>query len=410
MKNDISLYRKSVSIPININLPVSKSEYNRACIISYLSGRKVQLKNHSDAEDSIKMNELISMISDGKVFTLDCGAAGTTFRFLLSVAAITNGDWILTGNERMKVRPIGNLVDSLQTLGAKIEYIEKTGFPPLKIQGNKIKGGKIKIDAGISSQFISSLMMIGPVLENGIEIQFENKPVSLPYINMTASIMNECGASVEIKENEVKVHPKYYSEKEFICENDWSAASYFYSMAAVDSNLKIVLPGLKSDSLQGDSVVAEIYSQFGMETIFRKNEIEIFNNKDIFCDYFEYDFTDCPDLAQTLAFTCCALRIPGKLTGLATLKNKETDRIIALKNEMEKCGMKVEITNESIKFYPEKDLPESIEFKTYDDHRMAMSEAVMGLVCDMIIIENKKVVAKSFPGFWEECNHLFEIE
>jgi 3-phosphoshikimate 1-carboxyvinyltransferase len=309
----------------------------------------------------------------------------------------------------MKERPIGILVEALRSLGAEINYLEKEGFPPLKIHGKHLEGGTVNLDAGISSQFISSLMLIGPVLKNGIEINFDSIPVSLPYILMTSSLMRQCGAEARVVENTINVLPKNYQPAEIICENDWSAASYFYSIVAIDSSMKLILPGLKSDSIQGDSVLKDIYSQFGIETLFKDNEIEIFNNKDVFCDYFEYDFTDCPDLAQTLAFTCCALRIPGKLTGLSTLKNKETDRILALKNEMEKCGMKIEITDDSLKFSPENELPDEIEFKTYDDHRMAMAAVVMSLVGEKITIENKNVVTKSFPKFWEECGKIFLV-
>lgn len=407
MKNEIASYRKKNPSPITVHLPVSKSEYNRASIISYLSGRQVILKNHSDAGDSVKMDDLLSMISDGKSFYVNCGAAGTTFRFLVSVAAISDGEWTLTGTERMKERPIRILVEALRSLSAEINYLEKEGFPPLKIRGKRLSGGTVNVDAGISSQFISSLMLIGPLLENGLEIIFNSKPVSLPYILMTSSIMRQCGAEARLTENKINVLPKFYQSAEITCENDWSAASYFYSMVAVDPTLKIILPGLKSDSIQGDSVVKEIYTQFGIITVHKENEIEIFNNRDVFCDYFEYDFTECPDLAQTMAFTCCAMRIPGKLTGLSTLKNKETDRIIALKNEMEKCGMKVEVTDDSLKFSPENDLPKSLEIKTYDDHRMAMAGYVMGFVIEDLTIENKNVVVKSFPKFWEECGKLF---
>lgn len=410
MKNDITLYRKSNSYPINIHLPISKSECNRALIISLISNKKVEVNAISDSEDSQNLLNLIDQINSNAKTELNCGPAGTNFRFLTAALSIREGEYILTGNERMKERPIFELVEALNKLGAEISYVNQKGFPPLKIIGKNISGGEIDLNPSISSQFVSSLMMIAPELKNGLKINFNAKPVSVPYIKMTAEMMKECGARIELKENEIEILPLPYQNHVLDGENDWSAASYFYSMVAVDSNLKIVLHGLKSDSLQGDSIVSEIYSQFGIETLYRENEIEIFNNKDVFCDYFEFDFSDCPDLAQTLAFTCVALRIPGKLTGLSTLKNKETDRIVALKNEMEKCGMKAEITSDSIHFSPENVLPKKLEIKTYDDHRMAMSATVMTLVCDSVTIENKKVVAKSFPGFWEECNHLFEIK
>lgn len=409
MKNDITLYRKSNSSQVKINLPISKSECNRALIISFITNGKVKTKNISDSEDSQTLLSLISQINSKTTAELNCGPAGTTFRFLTTALSIRSGEFVLTGSDRMKQRPISELVDALNKLGAEISYLEKIGFPPLKIIGKNILGGEIDLNPSTSSQFVSALMMIAPELNNGLKINFNSKPVSFPYIKMTAEILRECGSKVELNENSIQILPLPYQSHVLNCENDWSAASYFYSLVAIDTSLKIILPGLKSNSLQGDSIVSEIYAQFGIETIYRENEIEIFNNNDVFCDYFEYDFTDCPDLAQTLAFTCCALRIPGKLTGLSTLKNKETDRIIALKNEMEKCGMKVEITNESIHFSPENDLPKNLTINTYDDHRMAMSASVLSLVSESVTIENKKVVAKSFPSFWEECVKIFEL-
>jgi len=410
MKNDITLFRKSNYSQVKINLPISKSECNRALILTLISNGKVSVKNISDSADSQNLNEIIQQINLNSKAELNCGPAGTNFRFLTAALSIREGEYILTGSERMKERPIAELVEALNILGAKINYLEKNGFPPLKIIGKNISGDKIDLNPAISSQFVSAMMMIAPELKNGLKIKFNVKPVSFPYIKMTAEMMNLCGAKVEYNEHRIHISPLPYQNKKIHCENDWSAASYFYSMTAVEPTLKILLPGLKLNSLQGDSIVKEIYSVFGIETIFKENEIEIFNNKDIFCDYFEYDFTDCPDLAQTLAFTCCALRISGKMTGLSTLKNKETDRIIALKNEMEKCGMKVEITSDSIKFSPEYELQKNMEIKTYDDHRMAMSASVMSLVCDSVTIENKKVVAKSFPQFWEESSSIFDIK
>lgn len=408
MKNDIILFRKKIISAQKIQLPISKSECNRALIISLISNKKVTIEKISDAEDSQNLLHLIDSINS--IDELNCGPAGTNFRFLTAALSIRNGEYQLTGSNRMKERPISELVDALNKLGANISYSEKNGYPPLKIIGRNILGGKIDLNPSISSQFVSALMMVAPVLKNGLQLNFNSKPVSFPYIKMTAEIMNLCGAMVQYNEHRIQISPLPYQNHILNCENDWSAASYFYSMVAIDPTLKILLPGLKLNSLQGDSIVKEIYSVFGIETIFKEYEIEIFNNKDIFCDYFEYDFTDCPDLAQTLAFTCCALRISGKMTGLSTLKNKETDRIFALKSEMEKCGMKVEITNDSIKFSPEKELPQNIEIKTYDDHRMAMSACVMSLVCDSVTIENKNVVAKSFPKFWEECGKIFLVK
>lgn len=408
MSTDVVLVYADSPSEITIQLPVSKSESNRAQIISFLSGGKVTALNFSDAKDSSTLYSLISQISDGKVFYLNCGPAGTTFRFLLSVAAINYGEWTLTGSERMKQRPIGILVEALRTLGAEIDYLEKEGFPPLKIKGKELIGGKITIDAGTSSQFVSSLLMIAPVLKNGLEIEFKNKVVSLPYIKMTLEMMKRCGADFQVTENKIRIHQRYYSKAEILCENDWSAASYFYSLVAVNKKLKIHLPGLKQESLQGDSIVRNIYEIFGVETIFDEKGITIYNNETVYCDYFEFDFSDCPDLAQTLAFTCVALQIEGKLNGLSTLKNKETDRIVALKNELTKCGMDCKITDDSISFSVKNKIPDEVVFETYEDHRMAMAETVMAMVCKKITIRDKEVVEKSFPKFWEELGKVLQ--
>lgn len=408
MENDLIVKFHPVKKELSVQLPVSKSEYNRASVISYLSGRKVILKNHSDAADSIRMDDLISQISDGKSFYLNCGDAGTVVRFILSLVSITYGEWTLTGSERMKQRPIGILVDALRSLGAEIVYTGAEGFLPLKVTGKNLEGGKISLDAGISSQFISSLMMIGPVLKNGMEINFTSKPVSLPYIKMTAALMQQCGADLIISDNRVGVKPKYYAAHELICENDWSSAAYFYALTAVNHELKIRMNGLKKNSIQGDAVLKDIFQFFGVETVFTNEGIEISKTNQTIPENFVYDFTDCPDLAQPLAFACAALRVKGNFTGLSTLKNKETDRIIALKNELEKCGMKCETTKDSLVFYPVTNIPEKIFFNTYEDHRMAMSSFVMASVCKEITIENYTTVNKSFPGFWANVSALIK--
>lgn len=410
MNPNMILSKKNISSPITIHLPVSKSECNRSLILSFLSEGKLKVKTISDSEDTETLVRLLKTIEVGSPATLDCGMAGTTLRFLTAALSIHKGEFILTGNERMKQRPIGELVDALKSLGAEITYLEKKGFPPLKITGKSLNGGTVEMDPSVSSQFVSALMMIGPQLKNGLKLIFKNKPVSWPYVKMTAAFLKECGSEIHFHDNGIEIPAHSYSEQELFCESDWSAASYFYSHVAVSPSLKIFLPGLKKDSLQGDAQLIEIYQNFGVETKFLEDGIEISNNRSVSCDYFEYDFRDCPDLAQTLAFTCSALRISGKFTGLSTLKNKETDRIIALKNEMEKTGMKVNITDNSLEFSPHLELPRSVEIKTYEDHRMAMSASVLVFVLGKVTIENKEVVAKSFPQFWEECSALMNTK
>lgn len=406
MKNDIDLSLQKINTNVTIQLPISKSECNRALILSFLSQGQISIEQISDSEDTQTLSQLLSQIEKRESSILDCGPAGTTFRFLTTLLSITEGEFTLTGSSRMKERPIGELVEVLKKIGAEIYYLEKEGFPPLKIKGKKLLGGSIEMNPGTSSQFVSALMLISSQLEKGIEINFSNEPVSFPYIEMTASLLKEAGIKVDYSKKKIVITHQKFQKTNLVLERDWSAASYFYSMVALQKDLKITLPGLKQNSLQGDSVVQHIYEQFGVVSTFNEKGLTIFNNQTVYTDYFEYDFSDCPDLAQTLAFTCGALQIPAHLTGLSTLRKKETDRIQALENELKKIGVNCSSTIESLRIASFDAPMNKLFFETYDDHRMAMAAAPLILKYPSMTIEDKLVVGKSFPMFWEEINKI----
>ncbi|PCJ26798.1 MAG: 3-phosphoshikimate 1-carboxyvinyltransferase [Flavobacteriales bacterium] len=413
-----------------IQLTSSKSESNRGLIIQALCNDNFEIQNLSISDDTKILRELLDEISsknetvradndedktslldvDNYQQTLSTGLAGTAMRFLTAFLAIKEGEVILTGEHRMKERPIKELVNVLKQLGADIEYVGKEGFPPLKIIGKKLEGGEIIIDGSISSQYISALLMIAPKLKKGLKIKFSGDVISKPYINMTISMMDYFGASVRWEENNIKVDAVEYKAKTIFIEADWSAASYWYSMVALAKEADITLYGLKQESLQGDAVVQEIYKNFGVETEFIKNGIRLTKNNNL-VDSFEYDFTDCPDIAQTVAITCAALNMPTKLTGLKTLRIKETDRITALQSELNNLGFDVDVEDDDIiinrlsreggNLILEAQQP----VKTYSDHRMAMAFAPLSLLNE-IAIEAENVVTKSYPNFWKDLESV----
>jgi 3-phosphoshikimate 1-carboxyvinyltransferase len=432
----IKLSHPTTIIKGEINLTASKSLSNRALIIQALCDRDFEIENLSNADDTRILKKLLEKISsknetvradndeaknsvkdaDNYQQTLSVGLGGTTMRFLTAFLAIIDGEYILTGSERMKERPIKVLVDALKELGAEIEYVEEAGFPPLKIIGQQLEGGTIIIDGSVSSQYISALLMIAQKLKNGIQVEFEGEIISKPYINMTVEIMRYFGASVRWEGNTIVVESGEYKAKSFTVEADWSAASYWYSMVALAQEADVTLYGLQKESLQGDAVVQDIYKNFGVETEFIENGIRLTKNSEFSIQHSElkFDFVNFPDIAQTVAVTCAALNIPAKLTGLKTLRIKETDRITALQTELNKLGFSVEVEEDDVKinrlshedcslstFFESK----SLEVKTYNDHRMAMAFAPLALL-GKITIENENVVAKSYPNFWENLKSV----
>ena len=388
-----------------IHLTASKSESNRALIIQALCDDAFEIENLSISNDTVVLQQLLS--SDEN--QLSVNLAGTAMRFLTAYLSIQNQEVVLTGAQRMKARPIKVLVDALKQLGAEISYQEKEGYPPLKISGKKLSGDKVIIDGGISSQYISALLMIAPTLENGLIIEFAGDIISKPYINMSIEMMRYFGTTVQWEGSNLEVKPGNYKAKSFKVEADWSAASYWYSMVALAKDADITLFGLKQKGLQGDSVVQEIYKSLGVVTEFIEGGVRLTKNSEfrIQSSELNIDFVNFPDIAQTVAVTCAALNIRAKLTGLKTLRIKETDRIAALQTELTKLGFSVEVDSDDIIINPIglaiSEFSQSLA--TYDDHRMAMAFAPLALH-HSITIEDEDVVSKSYPDFWKDFDKV----
>ena len=387
-------------LPNEIQITGSKSESNRLLILQKLFGN-IEIKNISNSQDPKLLQTALN--SDEK--TMDIHHAGTAMRFLTSFFAVQEGvEKILTGSERMKQRPIKPLVEALRELGADIEYLENEGFPPLKIKGKKLEKNFVEIPADISSQFITSLILVGGKLENGLTIKLLGKITSKPYIEMTLKLLSEIsGKSIILKDKTIQIPNIKTHKTAFTVESDWSSASYFYSFSALDRQ-KITLKNFNKNSLQGDSRITEIYSQFfGIDTIFNENQQEItLIPKSSFSLplSIQLNMNDCPDIAQTVCVTAAALKISFEIGGLVTLKIKETDRLSALQNELKKIGCETEITDNSIKSALYTNPQKNISIATYGDHRMAMAFAPYSLIQE-IEIQNPEVVEKSFPDFWE---------
>lgn len=417
---DITLSHNSKILTGNIELTSSKSISNRVLMIKALSGLNFEIKNLAEAKDTQTLLKLLANDST----TFDVGHAGTVMRFLTAFLAIKEGEFVLTGSERMQERPIKILVDALKTLGADIAYLKNEGYPPLQIKGEKLIGGSIEIDGSVSSQYISALMLVAPYLEKGLNITFLGEITSKPYLEMTAQIMRYFGAELSWNSTGMEIKSGKYIAKYFFVEADWSAASYWYSMVALADKADVKLYGLQQNSLQGDAVVQKIYEQFGVNTEFIKNGIRLTKNSSLITHHSPLilDFTECPDIAQTVAVTCAALNVPAKFNGLHTLRIKETDRIAALQAELTKLNYCVEVEGDDLIILPSLRTERSGEkqsardntiasclamtsIKTYDDHRMAMAFAPLGLLYP-IIIEDENVVVKSYPNFWEDLKKI----
>ena len=396
----ITLYNKSV-FRGKVHLPASKSISNRVLVIDTLAKEKLAINNCSKAEDTVILKQLLADTNNRTIF--DVGKAGTAFRFLTAYFSSTEGERVLTGDNRMLQRPIKPLVDALQSLGVKIQYLNQEGYPPLKIYGSTLSGGVVRIDSSVSSQFISALLLVAPSFKNGLEVELIGNQVSKSYVLMTLDLMRYFGADWKWKaENKVIVYPKPYKYKDITIEADWSSASYFYSAAALAKSVDCKLIGLSDKSLQGDCVLVEIYGRLGVETIFEDDGVRLLKKADVkLPEIFSYDFTDCPDLAQTVACTCVGLGISAEFSGLKTLVIKETNRLSALKSELEKLGCKVQIENEEkIIVSPSSLFPDEVTINTYYDHRMAMAFAPLTFILPSLRIDDESVVRKSFPDFW----------
>jgi 3-phosphoshikimate 1-carboxyvinyltransferase len=400
----IKLTHLTKTVKGTIALPASKSLSNRALIIQALCKEPFTIHNLSAAEDT----QVLKRILESKTTMADVGDAGTAMRFLLAYYATQPTEVTLTGSARMQQRPIGPLVDALRSMGAEINYTGIEGYPPVTVKGSRSLNDTVTIRSDVSSQFITALMLIAPVLDNGLTILFDGDVTSYAYIEMTAHLMQHFGAEIEEVDGGFKIIHTRYLNDDFEVEPDWSAASYFFEIAALAKEADIVLENLPIISSQGDSGIVDLYeavfdlkckpADIGVHIKKQKKQLDI--------DDAEFDFTDIPDLAQTVAATAAGLGMEFTLTGLQTLRIKETDRIAALKNELEKLGIGIEEGEDWIKISPLLAKTVDLHFNTYNDHRMAMALAPLALVVDSVRIENPEVVNKSFPGYWEELKKL----
>lgn len=426
MKENIILTKTNKSVSGTIHLTGSKSECNRALIIEALSHGKVKVVNISDAADTVTLLEVLSQKSevlsrksnDLELKTQDLrlvniGPAGTAMRFLTAYFTLQDEEVILTGSERMKQRPIGILVNALREVGAHIDYTEKEGYPPLRIKGSlrQQQKDKISIQGDISSQYITALLLIAARLPLGLTLQIEGELTSKPYVEMTLAMLQQAGIQHQWEGNNIHIPHQEFRETSLNVEPDWSAASYWYAIAALADEAELFLPGLTSYSLQGDSVITEIMANFGITSQFKdggvhlKKEAKPLSRK-------IFDLKSCPDLAQTIIVVCAALGHDATFTGLETLKIKETNRVLALQTELAKMGVKLIEKGQVYKLdCSEKFIPEKVFIHTYDDHRMAMAFAPLALLIPEVEIEDFDVVEKSYPAFWEDLKKVgFEVE
>lgn len=400
------LISSNLPLDIDVDLPSSKSVCNRVLIINALLREDFSVIENLSQSDDTKV--LLRALENSHQAVVDIGAAGTAMRFLTAYFAQKKGSEItLTGSQRMKERPIAPLVDALRQLGADISYVEKEGFPPLKIVGKELKGGKIELSANVSSQYISALMMIAPTMANGLDIKLKGEIVSLPYIEMTKKIMEDFGVEVFFEQQVLKIKNANYKQRSFFVESDWSAASYWYSLLLVRKKGTVLLRGLKNNSLQGDRAICDIFAKLGVTTQFVDNGAKLTYSK-ISLNHLEYNFLSQPDLAQTVVVACCLENVHFSFSGLQSLKIKETNRILALQNEMQKIGYVLEEPQEGMLCWNGKTcIPEKIPFiKTYSDHRMAMAFAPVALMFPFVEVENPEVVSKSYPTFWPDLQKV----
>lgn len=395
-------------VDTRILLPASKSISNRALIIHALTGGNVMPENLSDCDDT----KVIIRALSHRPEVIDIKAAGTAMRFMTAYLSVTEGKHTITGTERMKHRPIGVLVDALRYLGAEIEYAGEKGFPPLRIRGRQLEGGRLEIPGNVSSQYISALLMIAPVLSKGLEMKLTGGIVSRPYIDLTLHLMHQFGVSAEWTDiDSITVKPQPYRQRPYTIENDWTAASYWYEVLALTDELgsKVVLPGMLDGSRQGDSAVRYIFSLLGIKTAFADREADRLTDATLtrhscMLNRMDYDFTNQPDLAQTLIATCPVLGIPFHFTGLGSLRIKETDRIEAMKTEMEKLGYILHAdSGTELSWEGDRCEPAAQPvIDTYEDHRMAMSFAPLAIRLGRIGINHPEVVSKSYPHYWND--------
>jgi len=396
-------HSKSTKINGTLTISGSKSESNRLLILQKLYPQ-LSINNLSDADDTRHLQEALL----NPLETVNIGHAGTAMRFLTAYFAVQNVKKThLTGSDRMQNRPIEILVNALRDLGADIEYEDKEGYPPLLITGKELVNNAVRIDGNVSSQYLSALLLIAPKLKQGLHLNLLGKIASRPYLEMTLNLLRQIGVDYTWQDNIISILPKEdINPKTIKVESDWSSSSYFYSLAALSDSATIKLSSYKEDSLQGDSVLVSIYKKLGVETTFNDDSVTLVKNSKLKTQNLKLNLVNAPDLAQTIAVTCFGLGIACRLTGLHTLKIKETDRLVALKTELEKLGAQVKITDESLILHPNKTINPNITIATYKDHRMAMAFAPLSLKVPLVI-EEADVVSKSYPKFWKDLDKIF---
>ncbi|MCQ2309251.1 MAG: 3-phosphoshikimate 1-carboxyvinyltransferase [Bacteroidales bacterium] len=404
---------------ISVGLVGSKSESNRALIICHYAGLEPAICNLSAADDTNLTIELLKKIDNqieqkqNSYREIDCQNAGTVFRFLTTALALKPGKWLLTGSERMRKRPVKDLVDALRQLGADIEYQDDEGFPPLLINGGNLKGGEVSVNISKSSQYASSLLLAAPCFENGLRLHLEGELTSLPYIDMTIEIMSEYGAKVHRNNRDIFVEHSDYQNVKYTVESDWSAASYWYEMVALSRNGRVFLENLKMNSVQGDKIVAGVFERFGVVSHEKRNGVLIEKSGKLIDNDLEFDFVNAPDLFPAVVATCAGLGINATFTGLKNLAIKESDRISVMVSELRKIGAEFEKISDDIlkikllrdlKLFSEKN---PVVFDSHDDHRIAMSLAPLSLKIGAVEMENAEAVSKSYPNFWDDFSKLF---
>lgn len=389
-----------------LNITGSKSETNRLLLLKALFPN-ITLANTSNSDDSEVMQK--ALIGHDEI--VDIHHAGTAMRFLTAYFAVNEGRGVvMTGSSRMQERPIKILVEALAQLGVEISYEKEVGYPPIRIKGKKVTASKVSLAANVSSQYISALLLVASKLENGLELTLEGEITSIPYIKMTLALLNDLEIKTSFEGNVIKVYPKAdVPSKEMTVESDWSSASYFFSLVALADEASITLSSYKENSLQGDSTLVSIYEKMGVQTTFQNNKMTLVKQKNFKFETVNFDLNNTPDIAQTIVVTCLGLGIGCHLTGLHTLKIKETDRLEALRIELTKLGANISVTNDSLTLGVSDTINHNVKIATYNDHRMAMAFAPLATKVP-IIIENAEVVSKSYPDFWDDLKELnFEI-
>lgn len=393
----------------SVNLPAGKSEHNRLRMIQAYAGERIELLHPSDSADSLLLDHLLDEIStsDGAssgTVVLNCNNAGTVLRFLLTFISQKQGKWMLTGSARMLARPIGALVDALIDLGANISYLGNIGYPPLLVQGERLEGGAVRLDSSQSSQYASSLMLAAPMFKKGLEISFTTPPSSVSYIQLTASLMNSCGASATFTDNRIFIAPKPYVGCQAKVGSDWSAAAFWYELLSISRVGELLLHGLDMNSPQGDRIIADVFTHLGVET-FNHQQGVLIRATGRHSDSFEVDVHHYPDLFPALAATCAALQIPSTFSGISNLRIKESDRILAMRSELAKLGYTLQEINKKVYIsgtHIPQDVNEFHRLCSWDDHRIAMALAPLTLVSGPIEIDGSEAVVKSYPGFWSQ--------